>query len=201
MLAESAKTSGISVGDTVVLEPSGQRLAVVGFVDGQHTFGHVDVGFVNLRTWQQAKFGLADGDPIPPRALKEATAVALRTTPGTQLDVAAGDAAADTTTLTLSQSFGASPGYSAETSTLQLIQVFLYVISALVVGAFFTVLTVQRKGEIAVLRALGASTQYLLRESLLQSIVLLVISAHSWSLTIMKYCIIATGFMKWSTGA
>ena len=54
---------------------------------------------------------------------------------------------------------------------------FLYVISALVVGAFFTVLTIQRKGEIAVLRALGASTRYLLRESILQSVVLLVVSA------------------------
>jgi len=55
--------------------------------------------------------------------------------------------------------------------------VFLYAISALVVGAFFTVLTVQRRQEIAVLRALGASTRYLLRDSLLQSVVLLVLSA------------------------
>jgi putative ABC transport system permease protein len=79
--------------------------------------------------------------------------------------------------MTLEQSYGASPGYTAETSTLQLIQVFLYLISALVVGAFFTVLTIQRKGEIAVLRALGASTRYLLQDSLLQSVVLLVLSA------------------------
>jgi putative ABC transport system permease protein len=62
---------------------------------------------------------------------------------------------ADTTSMTLKESFDASPGYTAETSTLQLIQVFLYLISALVVGAFFTVLTIQRRGEIAVLRALG----------------------------------------------
>ncbi len=89
------------------------------------------------------------------------------------MDLAAGDKAADTTSMTLEESFDASPGYSAETSTLQLIQVFLYLISALVVGAFFTVVTIQRKGEIAVLRALGASTHYLLRESLLQGIVLL----------------------------
>lgn len=79
--------------------------------------------------------------------------------------------------MTLEQSFGASPGYSAETSTLQLIRVFLYLISALVVGAFFTVLTIQRRGEIAVLRAMGASTAYLLLESLIQSLVLLVASA------------------------
>jgi putative ABC transport system permease protein len=57
-----------------------------------------------------------------------------------------------------------------------MIQVFLYAISALVVGAFFTVLVIQRKPEIAVLRAMGAATGYVLRDSLLQSAVLLVVS-------------------------
>ena len=91
-------------------------------------------------------------------------------------ECAAGDAEAGTTSLTLEESYGASPGYTAETSTLQLIQGFLYAISALVVGAFFTVLTIQRRQEIAVMRALGAGTGYLLRDSLVQSIVLLLIS-------------------------
>ena len=177
VLAKSSATEGVAVGDTVVLEPSGQKLAVVGFLGGQHTFGHVDVGYVTLRTWQQVKAGLGDGDPLPQGVLHEATAVAVRAEPGAEVDLGAGDTAAGTTSMTLKDSFGASPGYSAETSTLQLIQVFLYLISALVVGAFFTVLTIQRKSEIAVLRALGASTHYLLRESLLQSVVLLVASA------------------------
>lgn len=57
-----------------------------------------------------------------------------------------------------------------------MIQGFLYVISALVVGAFFTVLTIQRKQEIAVMRAMGAGTRYLLRDSLLQSAMLLATS-------------------------
>ena len=61
-----------------------------------------------------------------------------------------------------------------ETSTLSLIQMFLYAISALVVGAFFTVWTIQRKHEIAVLRALGAPTRYLLRDGLAQALLLLL---------------------------
>jgi putative ABC transport system permease protein len=79
--------------------------------------------------------------------------------------------------MTLDGSFAASPGYTAETSTLSLIQAFLYAISALVVGAFFTVITIQRKPEIAVLRALGASTSYLVRDALVQSALLLLASA------------------------
>ena len=78
--------------------------------------------------------------------------------------------------MSLPDSFGASPGYSAETSTLTLIQVFLYAIAALVVGAFFTVWTIQRKQEIAVMRAMGAPTRYLLGDGLGQAFVLLLVS-------------------------
>ncbi|MDF2581046.1 MAG: transporter permease, partial [Microbacterium sp.] len=55
-----------------------------------------------------------------------------------------------------------------------MIQVFLYAICALVVGAFFTVWTIQRTGEIAILRAVGASRAYLLRDSMAQAAILLV---------------------------
>ena len=61
------------------------------------------------------------------------------------------------------------PGYAAETMTMQLIQAFLHAISALVVGAFFTLWTVQRTRDVAVLRALGASRGYLVRDSLVQA--------------------------------
>ncbi|WP_340539112.1 ABC transporter permease [Nocardioides sp. GXZ039] len=177
VLAESATDEGVDLSDTVTLQPSGQELEVVGILEGQHTFGHVDVGYVTLPTWQQAKAGLGDGEPLPARAADEVTAIAVQAEDGADVDLAAGDKAADTTSMTLEDSFGASPGYTAETSTLQLIQGFLYLISALVVGAFFTVLTIQRSKELAVLRALGASRGYLLRESLLQSLVLLALSA------------------------
>lgn len=51
---------------------------------------------------------------------------------------------------------------------------FLFVISAMVIGAFFTVWTIQRSGDIAVLKALGASTPYLLRDALGQAVLMLV---------------------------
>ncbi len=177
VISSTAAELGISVGDTITLEPAGTPLKVVGILGEQHTFGHVDIGYLPLRSWQEVKAGVRSGDAAPERIYNEITAVAVRAADGADVDLAAGDKAAGTTSMTLEQSFGASPGYTAETSTLQLIQVFLYAISALVVGAFFTVLTVQRKQEIAVIRALGASTRYLLRDSLLQSVVLLILSA------------------------
>src|SRR5690606_26583051 len=137
----------------------------------QHTFGHVDMAYLPLATWQELHAG-GDVTVAADAAVPDvATAAALRVTDA--FDAAAADAAAGTVTRTLSESFGASPGYSAETATLMLIQVFLYAISALVVGAFFTVWTIQRRHEIAVMRAMGATRRFLLTDSLGQAALLL----------------------------
>lgn len=177
LLSHTAEDAGIAVGDTVTLAQVGTPLRVAGFLAGQHTFGHVEVGYVSLPTWQEIRAGVRPGEHAPDHVYDEVTAIAVRAAPGSDVDLVAGDAAAGTTSLTLEQSFGASPGFTAETSTLDLIQVFLFAISALVVGAFFTVVTIQRRQEIAVLRAMGASTASLLRDSLAQSLILLLASS------------------------
>lgn len=175
VLTGTLQDEGVAVGDVLTVDQLGTQLEVVGFVDGQHTFGHVDVGYVDLRTWQEVRAGVRPGEAAPEHVYQDVTAIALQhddgTTPGD------GDAVAGTVPTTLTGSFDASPGYTAEMMTLQMIQWFLYAISALVVGAFFTVVTIQRRHELAVLRAMGASTRYLLRDSLTQSAVLLVGSA------------------------
>lgn len=160
----------IKLGDTITLEHSDLSLRVVGVMAEQNTFGHVDMAYVPLDTWRLAKAGVNDAGALNERQQREITAVAVD---GPD-DTAAADEAAGTESLTQRESYGASPGYTAETSTLLMIQVFLYAICALVAGAFFTVLTIQRKSEIAVLRAMGASTGYLLRDGLGQALLLLL---------------------------
>lgn len=177
VVSRTAVDAGIRVGDTVTIDRVGTKLTVVGSLAEQHTFGHVDVAYVPLRTWQEIRVGAGPGEPVPARAYREITAVAVRARDGASVDLSAGDRAAGTESVTLSESYGASPGYTAETSTLTLIQVFLYAISALVVGAFFTVWTIQRKHEIAVMRAMGAPTSYLLRDGLSQALILMLIAA------------------------
>ncbi|MEV0643815.1 ABC transporter permease [Phytomonospora sp. NPDC050363] len=174
VVSSTAADAGLRLGDTVTVDRLGTRLTVVGVLADQHTFGHVDVAYLPLATWQAIHAGAGPGEPVPDRARQEITAVAVR---GDGVDLAAGDDAAGTESMTLSESYGASPGYTAETSTLTLIQVFLYLICALVAGAFFTVWTIQRKHELAVLRALGAPTGYLLRDGLAQALVLLSAAA------------------------
>jgi putative ABC transport system permease protein len=176
LLAGTLEDEGVAVGDLIVVDQLGRELEVVGFLDGQHTFGHVDVGYVDLRTWQEIRAGVRSGDVVPDHVYQEVTSIAVRNEESAGPDLLAADEAAGTTTMTLEESFGASPGYTAELTTVQMIQWFLYAISALVVGAFFTVVTIQRRQEIAVMRAMGASTGYLLRDSMAQSVILLLVA-------------------------
>ncbi|MGU3581796.1 FtsX-like permease family protein [Rhodococcus sp. C26F] len=174
VLSDSARDTGVELGDTIVVDRLGTRLDVVGFTSDKRTFGHVDVAYLPLNTWQEIHAGVRLGEQVPPSAYTEASVVAIEGVGGTLPDLAAGDAEAGTAAKTLEESFDASPGYSAEMMTMSMIIAFLYAISALVVGAFFTIWTVQRSREIAVLRAMGASTGFLLRDSLLQAVIVLV---------------------------
>lgn len=175
VVSRTAIEAGLRLGDVVTIERIGTRLTVVGTTGDQRTFGHVDVAYLPLAAWQRLHQGVGPGgEPrasATAEATSEATAVAVRA--DGDVDLAAGDAAAGTTSFRKAEAYGASPGYTAETSTLRLIQLFLYAISALVVGAFFTVWTINRRHELAVLRAMGAARVYLLRDGLIQALVVL----------------------------
>lgn len=179
VVSETLRDEGVEIGTVVTLERIDVELTVVGFTEGQATFGHVNIAYLPLDTWRLMAAGVTEpGAPTAGQveALDHpyASVVALQAEDGVTPDFTAVDEAASTMTMTLTESFNASPGYEAETLTLSMIQFFLYAICALVIGAFFTVWTIQRGHDIAVLRAMGASSRYLLRDSLAQAAILLV---------------------------
>ena len=159
-LAESA-----AVGDEFTIVGTDITLPVVGFTFAG-TYGHVPIAYTSLSSWQQLLYGDdADG---------RFSAVAIN---GGDADaLAAAAEASGTEVLTKEESYAGSPGFSAESATMTLIRGFLLVISALVVGAFFTVWTIQRTRQIGLLKALGASSGYVVRDALGQLAVVLVIS-------------------------
>src|SRR5690606_5035722 len=57
VLSATAEDDGIAIGDVITLERTETELRVTGFLDGQHTFGHVDMGYVSLPTWQRVNAG------------------------------------------------------------------------------------------------------------------------------------------------
>lgn len=170
VITQETADLGVEIGDVLTADKSEVRLKVVGLVDETVSYGHIGVVYTDLDTWRHLHYGLP-GD-LPDAASRQATAVALTLKPGA--DVAVVEKATGTLAETKEATFNASPGYEAESSTMALIKGFLYVISALVVGAFFTVWTVQRKPEIALMKALGAPTGYILRDALTQVVAVLV---------------------------
>ncbi|WP_403023709.1 ABC transporter permease [Salinibacterium sp. GXW1014] len=166
VISEGIANEGLAIGDVITIDRIGTELTVVG-TTGSASYGHVAIVYLPLATWQEVAYGIPG--EVPSSAYEIATAIAL------QHDGELADTeVAGTAAISKQESFNASPGYEAETSTMLLIQVFLYVISALVVGAFFTVWTVQRQPEIALLKAMGASSGYVVRDALAQVLVVLL---------------------------
>ncbi|WP_327656895.1 ABC transporter permease [Streptomyces sp. NBC_00483] len=158
---KAAKELGAATGDKLTL--GGTRLTVAA-VSGDASYSHTPVVWTHLDDWQHIAPTGGDGE--------RATVIALRT--GSGADLQAADKIAGTDTTTIDGALSAIGSYQAENGSLQLMRGFLFVISALVVGAFFTVWTIQRSADIAVLKALGSSTRYLLRDALGQAVLMLV---------------------------
>lgn len=163
VLSEDLRTEGLDVGDEVTIVGPDEPLRVLGFTY-TGSYGHVPIAFTSLATWQ----GLVYGEDARGRF----SAIAIRG----DADVAALDASAGTTTETKEEAYAGSPGYSAETATMSLIRGFLLAISALIVAAFFTVWTVQRTRQIGLLKAIGASNAYVLRDAIGQLALILVVA-------------------------
>jgi hemin transport system permease protein len=141
---------------------AGRRLTVAR-VTGDGWFSHTPVMWTTLHDWQALDSGHGRAAPQQPHA----TVVALDVGDGAH--TAAADARLGTKTVTRDDALSAIGSYTSENGSLRLMRGFLFAISALVIGAFFTVWTIQRGTDVAVLKALGASTGYLMRDALGQA--------------------------------
>ena len=173
--AALASGTGLAAGDEVQI--SGRDFTVAG-IGGKASYSHTPVAWIAIGDWEwmggrqsgagQSGAGQSTADTV-------ATVLALRT--AGDPDLAPADEKLHTTTVPMSDAPAAIGSFSAENGSLQLMRGFLFVISALVIGAFFTVWTIQRRGDVAVLKALGASTGYLLRDALAQAVIVLLLGA------------------------
>ena len=173
---------GVSIGDTIVLDRALTELVVVGTTE-EHNIGHVPVIYTPMRLWQEATYGPPGGPPpgetLPDILYDFASLVVLQIDSGTQPGILE-NADIDNGTRILTkdpEAYVASTGYREEVQTVQMIQGFLVVISAIVVSAFFTIWTIQRTKEIGLVKALGGSNWYLLRDALGQITLLMVVAA------------------------
>ncbi|MDN5581193.1 MAG: ABC transporter permease [Corynebacterium sp.] len=143
--------------------------ALGGTADTVH-LNHQPVAWADMDTW--ARMTGADGPSSPTVLMVSGDG------PGGAVDDDRFDAVAEatgTTAVGVEDSFAGLPAYQSERGSLLAIQGLLYGISALVVVAFLSVWTIQRTRDIAVLRALGASTGYVVADAAVQAAVILAV--------------------------
>ncbi|MSS45582.1 FtsX-like permease family protein [Cutibacterium sp. WCA-380-WT-3A] len=152
-----ADSLGLKRGDSVEI---GSREFTVQSVGDNTWYNHSAVVAMGYRQWRETAARMGQTKP---------TALLVRGTPDWQ----AVDRAVGTESATPWVSVRMLPTFESEIGSLALIIVLLLGISSLVVGAFFTVWTIQRRHDIGVLRALGATTKALRRDALGQAGVIL----------------------------
>lgn len=178
IISELLAERGLKVGDHFILDRVQTELEVVG-ITAEYNIGHVPIVYTPLRKWQEAAYGPPGGPPpgekLPDVLYDYASIIALQLAPDVNPQVLeAADIEQGTLTVDKQSAYEASSGYREEILTVRLIQGFLIVISAVVIGAFFTIWTIQRTREIGLVKALGASNIYLLRDALGQVLILMV---------------------------
>lgn len=136
----------------------GGRDVQVAETTGTEYFSHSPVVWMSTATWQEVTHSEAEG-----------SAIALLKDPDTY--------EGSVPTFTVEESFNALPAYASEQRSLMLIQAFLYIISALVIISFLTVWTIQRSRDLAILRAIGAGSKYLLVDALGQAALVLAVGS------------------------
>ncbi|WP_435813876.1 ABC transporter permease [Clavibacter nebraskensis] len=158
--SEAAHALHAAVGDRITIAGAAYDVASVG---GDASYSHTPVVALTPAAWADADRRLGgDGD---------ATVLAVSGSP----DWAAAASATRTSASPALASLGALETFKSEIGSLALMIAMLFGVSALVVGAFFTVWTMQRAGDVAVLKALGASDASLIRDALGQALVVLVL--------------------------
>ena len=157
----AAKALGVSAGDEVTIAGTAYTVETIG---GDGWYSHLPVVEMTLADWQA--YSAATGTPDA-----YATVLAVSGSP----DWDAADAATTTVSETTVGTLMALEAFRSEIGSLLLMVAMLFGISGLVIGAFFTVWTMQRKGDVAVLKALGAGTGSLIRDALGQALIVLVL--------------------------
>ena len=157
--------SGASIGSTVTLLPTNIELKVVGILSGAQ-FGAAPTAYVDLPSYQAALKAANPKAPFIP-----INAVAVETASGSDpATVAAeiGKTVPGTTGYTVPNAVAKIPGVASISQTFGILVGLTFIISIVVIGFFFLILTVQKMRVFTLLRATGASTGRLARSVIAQ---------------------------------
>lgn len=171
LLADASflRESGLRVGDRVMLQNALRRFEfrIVGRVN-QGQFLGLPTLYGSMDDWRRMRY---PGDEAAPAA-----SIALVKVDGERDAVRdAIDADPGLTALSKGDAILAIGGVRQQTQVVRTIELFGFVIGALVIGMFFYVLTMQKTGQIAIFKAMGASNAYVLRQVVQQVVAVVLV--------------------------
>ena len=171
VLADSSmQADGVSLGDSVTIVGSPQSLQVVGFVE-ESQYLLASSLWVPLETWQALR---AEVRPETASVGSVAQAFPIVVDEGADVDVVAtaiDDVLASTETVTTDEAILALPGVEQQQSTFTAIIAASFVVVALVIALFFALVTLEKRGQLAILKAIGSPNALLLRGVLIQALI------------------------------
>jgi putative ABC transport system permease protein len=167
--SEADADDGFDVGDTIMVEPGGLELTVVGLApDAQLSV--TPTLFVGYDTYLAAVAARNPGGGNPlPNAL--AVVPAESTTPA-ELAAAINAGSDDLDALTRQQAADESPGVAQVRQSFQIIFLLYGLVVPLVTGLFFLIITIQKAGSLTLLRAIGAPSRRLVDALFVQVLII-----------------------------
>jgi len=157
-----SRSSGLKVGDQITMRNAliAYNFTIVGEVDEGQFLG-LPSAYVFLDQWREMRYP-GQGEDTP------AASVILARGHTDDLGARIEAAVPNTSALSKSEAISAIGGVTEQEQVVMTIELFGFVIGALVIGSFFFVLTMQRAYEIAIFKALGASSWYVFGQLICQ---------------------------------
>jgi putative ABC transport system permease protein len=159
-----ALRTGLQAGDKLTIksiqgtDEKFYALQVVGISDGRQYFIRPSI-FVPYLTWDEIRPGPAVNDNDRSDLVFNVAAVQLNDPDNLEAMAKRIDSqVSDMQSVDRQTAYKATPGYSAQQSTLGTIRIFTLLIGLLVIGGFFQIQTLQKVAQIGMLKAIGAST-------------------------------------------
>ena len=170
-VASADAGTGFAIGDRVRVLPGGYEIRVVGLADDA-SFNVQPTLFVSYASYEDAvRAQNPDAQAVLP------TLVAVDPAPGVtpqELATRITEQVPGVEALDLDTAVASLPGVSSIQQSFGLILALAFFVVILVTGFFFLILTVQKTQALTLLRAVGASTGYLLKNLLLQVVLVTV---------------------------
>ena len=164
--------NGFGIGDVASIVPGGYEVTIVGLAE-ESRFAVLPTLFASYATFEEASFA---ANPDAEAVL--ASLIAVEPDPGVAPEVVAERITAEVPgveALDRQTAVDTLPGVSSVRSSFGVVLLLAFIVVVLVTGFFFLILTVQKTQALTLLRAVGASGTYLVKNLALQVVLVTVL--------------------------